>query len=174
MSFSELTKLVTNSAKKIQSDVNSVSKPPSDIIAPVDQPVLPHSLFKSTRGYIEKVVFQINRCYEHTAYDACAVMIRRLIEVLIIESFENHTISSLIKNSNGDYLYLSDLIDKTLVQTQWNLGRNTKSALRRLKSIGDQSAHSRRYNARREYIDDIILDLRCTSEELLYIAGLHK
>lgn len=166
------TKRVSAAAREIQLEINSVLKQPSDIVAPADQPVLPHSMFNSTRGYITKVVFQINSCYLHGAYDACAVMVRRLIEILIIECFEHHNISNQIKNSDGDYLYLSDLIDKTLRQIQWNIGRNTKRSLKRFKNIGDQSAHSRRYNAKREYIDDVILDLRGASEELLYISGL--
>ncbi len=101
-------------------------------------------------------------------------MIRRLIEILIIECFEHHKIASKVKNTNDDYLFLDDLISATLSETAWSLGRNTKAGLRKMKRIGDQSAHSRRYNARREYIDDIIIDLRTVAEELLYIAHLRK
>lgn len=169
----EFTKSILNVSKLINSDINSKLHP-SETKEPTNQPVLPHSLFRNTRGYIEKVVFQINLCYEKTCYDACAVMIRRLVEVLIIECFENKTISSKIKNTNGDYLFLDDLISATLRESLWTLGRNTKAGLYKLKRIGDQSAHSRRYNARREYIDDIIIELRTVSEELLYIASLKK
>lgn len=144
----------------------------SEITPPPDQPVLPHSLFQGTRGYIEKVVFQINRSYTGTSYDACAVMIRRLVEVLIIEAFEYHALTAKILDANGNYCRLEDLVRLALAETSWTLGRNTKSALSKLKTIGDQSAHSRRYNARKEYIDDIIVDLRVSAEELLYLAGL--
>jgi hypothetical protein len=103
------------------------------------------------------------------------VMMRRLVETLIIECFEKHGIADKIKNSaSGDFLYLGDLVDKTLQETTWNLGRNTKQGLPKLKNIGDQSAHNRRYNAHREDVDRVSNDFRVTCEELLYVAGLKK
>ena len=169
---SDIVKAAAVLAREIQGSVRSVMRPPSEVTPPSHEPVLPHSLFANTRGYIEKIVYQINRTYEQTCYDACAVMIRRLVEVLIIEAFEHHHISSKIKNSTGDFLYLQDLVTAALSESTWNLGRNTKGGLTKLKTIGDQSAHSRRYNARRMYIDDVIIDLRTVAEEFLYLAGL--
>ena len=166
-------KSILEATKSIRSDIGTILHP-SETREPINQPVLPHSLFRNTRGYIEQIVFQINRCYEQTCYDACAVMIRRLIEILIIECFEHQGIASKIKNSSDDYLFLDDLITAILRETLWNLGRNTKAGLRKMKRIGDQSAHSRRYNARREYIDDVLIELRTVTEELLYIANLRK
>lgn len=171
---SDAAKAALHLAKVLQSSVAGLVKPPTEVTAPVDQPVLPHSLFTGTRGYIEKTVYQINRCYEHTCYDACAVMIRRLVEILIIETFEHNRIGGKIKNAGGDYLYFGDLVNATLNEKSWTLGRNTKRGLPKLKTIGDLSAHSRRYNARRPYIDGIIVDLRTVVEELLYLAGLRK
>ncbi|MCX5805807.1 MAG: hypothetical protein NT010_07040 [Proteobacteria bacterium] len=99
-------------------------------------------------------------------------MIRRLMEVLIIEAFEHSALAAKILDANGNYSRLEDLVRCTLAENSWTLGRNTKTALSKLKTIGDQSAHSRRYNARKEYIDDIIVDLRVSAEEFLYLAGL--
>ena len=73
----------------------------------------------------------------------------------------------------GDFLFLAELIDKMLQETAWNLGRNTKKALPKLKAIGDQSAHNRRYNAHREDIDKLSTDFRNVCQELLYLAGLN-
>jgi len=167
-----LAKSLQRAASRIQAEAHDALKLPSETQAPADQPVLPHSLFKGTRGYIETVVYQINTTYGSTCYDACAVMIRRLSEVLIIECFEHHGISQSITNLDGDYLYLGELIRLALAEPAWTLSRNTKAGLKKLKTIGDLSAHSRRYNARRQYIDDIIGDLRTVSEELLYLSGL--
>ena len=168
---SEITKSAVSAAKEFQRVAVKIVQPPSETTRPANEPVLPHSLFSNTRGYIEKIVYQINRTYEHTCYDACAVMIRRLVEILIIEAFEHNSISSKIKNPSGDFLYLQDLINAALSES-WSLGRNTKSGLSKLKIIGDQSAHSRRYNAKRKYIDDIIIDLRTVAEEFLYLSGM--
>ncbi|MHC4696698.1 MAG: DUF4145 domain-containing protein [Planctomycetota bacterium] len=116
---------------------------------------------------------QINGCYEKGWFDGCAVMMRRLLETLIIECYETHNMGNAIKDPRtGDFFYLSDLIGKIHKETSWNLGRNTKRALPSLKSIGDQSAHSRRYNAHREDIDRVIPDFRTASQELLYLARL--
>ena len=64
----------------------------------------------------------------------------------------------------------SDLIDRTLSETSWNLGRNVKQALPKLKRIGDFSAHSRRYNAHRSDIDKIAEDLRIVVQELVNLV----
>jgi hypothetical protein len=127
---------------------------------------------QGTRGYIEKVSHQINGCYAKAWYDACAVMLRRLLETLIIECFEAHGIQSKIKDAHGNYLYLRDLIDLTLVETSWNLGRNIRTALPKLKEIGDKSAHSRRYNAHRQDIDGLAKEIRDVVQELLVLANL--
>lgn len=160
-------------AKRIQSEAPVTYVPPSTGTVPRSQNVLPRALATGTRGYIERVVDQINGCYEKGWFDGCSVMMRRLLETLIIECFEKHGIANKIKdNRSGDYFYLSDLISHTLNETSWNLGRNTKKALPAFKAVGDQSAHSRRYNAHREDIDKLLPDFRTACQELLYIAGL--
>jgi hypothetical protein len=116
-------------------------------------------------------VHQINGSYSNGWYDACAVMIRRLIETLIIETFEKHKIADSIKGPSGDFLYLSDLITKALNETTWNLSRNSRHSLPKLKDIGDKSAHSRRYNALRNDIDKTIPDLRVAVQEFVYLSG---
>ena len=160
-------------AKALQADAPKTYVPPSDGTKPETQQVLPHAIVRNTRGYIERVVFQINGCYEKGWFDACAVMMRRLLETLIIEAFEHHKLDAKIKNSaTGDFLFLKDLIDRAVQEPSWNIGRNAKQALPRLKQLGDQSAHSRRYNAHREDIDKASTDFRTVCQELIYLAKL--
>lgn len=134
--------------------------------------VIPMSIIKGTRGYIEKVALQANGCYEYGWFDACAVMIRRVIETLIIECFEYHKIVEKIKDSNGNYFLLKDLINACLNENTWTLGRNTKKALPIIKDIGDLSAHNRRYLANKSDIDKIREGLRVTVEELVHLSKL--
>jgi hypothetical protein len=135
--------------------------------------VLAVSLTRGTRGYIEKIANQINGSYGQGWFDACAVMIRRLLETLIIECFEAYGISQKIKDSRtGDFMFLRDLITATLNEAAWNLGRNTRRALPKLKDIGDKSAHSRRFTATKADIVDIRDDFRVVVQELLYLARL--
>ena len=64
----------------------------------------------------------MNGCFEQGWYDACAVMMRRLLEIAIIEAFEheniaNKIIANKIKDANGDYFQLSDLVGKAIAET---------------------------------------------------------
>lgn len=159
-------------AQQMQAVVPSYVIPPEEGAKPSSQQVLAFSLVNGTRGYIEKLVDQVNGTYEKGWYDSCAVMIRRLVETLLIEAFEHHGIADRIKNRNGDFLYLRDLISAALNENSWNLGRNTRKALPKLKDVGDRSAHSRRYVAHRRDIDKLTDDLRVVVQEFLYLAAL--
>jgi hypothetical protein len=161
-------------AKAISADIATEVGPPEEGVTANTQQVIMMAMVRDTRGYIIKIANQINGAYEHGWYDCCAVMIRRLIETLIIECFENHQIAATIKGPHGDFLYLRDLVEKTVKETNWNLGRNTKAALPKLKDIGDKSAHSRRYVALRGDIQPLISDIRTVVQELLFLSGLKK
>lgn len=156
----------------IQQDCIDVLLPPEAGLNATGQSVVPFALLRGTKGYIERIAHQVNGCYDSGWYDASAVMIRRLLETLIIETFECYGISNNIKNNNGDFYYLSDLIRLTLSETSWNLSRNCKQALPKLKDIGDKSAHSRRFNAIRIDIDRIKGEVRTVVQEFVYLAKL--
>ena len=94
------------------------------------------------------------------------------METLLIETFEHYSLASSVKNASGDFLYLADLTAAALREPAWNLGRKTKQALPRLKDVGDQSAHSRRFVAHREDIDRVQGDFRAVVQELLFLARL--
>jgi hypothetical protein len=168
----DLLKDLLKIAKSVQRTADAYFPPPAEITPTDKYSVIPQFLFKSTRGYLEKIAFQINTSFEHTCYDASAVMIRRLIEILIIETYEHHGIADRIKDSNGEFLRLENLVNRILSESAWNLNRNTKRCLKKVKQLGDLSAHSRRYNTTRPDLDKVIVDLRITTEELLYLAGL--
>jgi len=161
-----------NAAKAIQEEIHRQLGPPDEGLRAQSQRVLPISIVRGTRGYIEKVANQVNGCYEKGWYDACAVMLRRLLETLIIESFEHHGLALKIKNSTGDFFHLRDLINAALNETSWNLSRNCKQSMPRLKDVGDKSAHSRRYNAHRGDIDPLLADVRLVVQEFVYLASL--
>jgi hypothetical protein len=159
-------------ARAIQQDVPRRGRPRDEGGGAESDQVVPKSLVRGTRGYIERVVDQINGAFERGWFDACAVMIRRLVEMVIIEAFESKGIAHKIKTSSGDFLYLSDLIDSAMNEPSWNLGRNTKRALPQLKGVGDRSAHSRRFTAHLRDIEKHIDDLRDVVQEFIYLAGL--
>ena len=158
--------------KAIQQDLLTLKPVPGTKLPLYEQQILPKSLFLDTRGYLVKVVDQINGCYAQGWFDACAVMIRRLLEMLIIECFEKHRLIDRIKTKSGDIVYLDKLINTTLNESNWNLDRTTRRILPEIKNIGNRSAHSRRYNSTKRDIAKVENDLRVAVEELLYLAGL--
>jgi hypothetical protein len=166
-------KNVALAAHAVQAEISSTFGPPEEAVKATNaNSVVPLILFKETRGYLKKIVNQANGSYSQGWFDASAVMVRRLLETLIIEAFEKHGLAAEIQSQGGDFLYLRDMIAKTVACKAWNLSRNTKQALPRLKDVGDKSAHSRRFNAVRNDIDTLKDDLRIVVEELLSLAGM--
>lgn len=159
--------ITLNALKKLEKEVIYVDNKQEEPEIFEKQSVLSLSIVNKTPYYIQMVVNQVNICYEHGAFDACAVMIRKIMETLIIEAFELKGNDAKIKDEKGDFFYLKNLINKFLESNIWNVGRNTKQALPKLKDIGDLSAHNRRYIARKSDIDKIIPDFRVVVEELV-------
>ncbi len=139
---------------------------------PVTEQVLPLSVVRSTRGYFEKIITQANGCFEHQWYDACAVMIRRFTETLIIEVYEHLNRASEIKDRNGEFFAMRDLIQFVTNDASINLGRDTKKSFPLLKELGDRSAHNRRYLATKSDVDKVLPGLRVMADEMLHLAGL--
>jgi hypothetical protein len=139
---------------------------------PAHEGVLPSAVVLNTPSYLQRIVLQVNGCYEQRWYDACSVMIRKLVESLIIEVYEKHDKGAEIKK-DGDYQMLSGLINHMLnTQRYWSLQRETKRELPELKKLGDRAAHNRRYQATKQDIDQIRPGLRVTVDDLLHLAGL--
>jgi hypothetical protein len=157
----------------LKNDESIKYKPPIDIAPSNGQLIIPLALVKGTRGYLVKIVHQINGCYESGWHDACAVMIRRLIEILIIEVYENNKmIDKIIDKGTGYPFFLDTLINIILSDTTWIIGRATKRGLPKIKTLGDKSAHNRRYNAISDDIEKVADDLRDCLDELLHLAHL--
>jgi hypothetical protein len=129
-------------------------------------------LSQARRGYLVTVGRQMNGCFSQGWNDASAVMMRRLLEIAIIEAFEAKEIAAKIKDPNGDYLQLSDLISRALNETRWTLSRNCRKALPALRDAGHNSAHGRYYHARREDLEALRPGCRVAIEEFLHHAGL--
>lgn len=159
-------------ARVLQNTARDTLIPPQEISRPHDEPLLSGSLFRPTLYYIQSTVSQINVTYSNACYDACAVMIRRLLETLIIECFENYHIADQIQDASENYLPLEELVIRVGECKSWQLGRNTKKGLKSLKETGDLAAHSRRYVAHRKDIDGLATALRVSAQELALIAGL--
>lgn len=136
---------------------------------PITEQVISLELFKD--GRLRKLALQINGCYEHQWYDACAVMMRRLSEILIIESYIKQGKADEIKDGNQDFLMLRDLVEIMKNDNSWNLGRDTKPGLSKIKRLGDLSAHNRHFMATKKAIDEVIEYFTEVIPVLLHHAG---
>ena len=110
--------------------------------------------------------------YDMGLYDCCAVMCRRLPETLIIEAYEAKGWADDLKGPDGNYMMFSGLLNRVENESRFTLGRNAINGLRAFKKLGDQSAHDRKFNARKPDIDRVRDGLRDASEPLLHEAGL--
>lgn len=129
-------------------------------------------LGQTRRGYLAIIGRQINGTFEAEFFDACAVMMRRLFEISIIEAFEGKGLANKIKDANGDYLQLSDLVAAALSEPKLPLSRNTKRVLPKLRDNAHLSAHGRSYFAQRADLERIQTDYRVSVEEMLRLSGL--
>jgi len=136
--------------------------------------ILPKPLYENTRGYIDSLSKQINSSYENCIYDGCAVLMRRLLEVLLILSHEANYIEDQIKDPQGDYQSLVSIINNSISSKTLKLSRNTRECLDSFRKIGNLSAHKIYYNAKKKDIRDIATDYRATIEELLYKSNILK
>jgi hypothetical protein len=139
---------------------------------PRTEQVLPMDVVKKTRDNIVQIVLQANGCYENKWFDACAVMIRRLVETLIIEVYESKGRGKEITDHDNNFLMLRELIDKILNASAWTLSRETKQSLPNLKLLGDRSAHNRHYLAKKLDVDKNLPGLRVVVDDLLHLASL--
>ena len=138
---------------------------------------LPEAVWKNTRGYIEQVCRELNGCFRHAYYNAAAVMLRRLLETLIIEAYEHLGREDEIKDGGGNYLMLGDLAERACGENGHkglHLGRDSKKALKEARTIGNWSAHARRFLA---HINDLKKSqdgVRLLAQELIQIGELIK
>ena len=140
------------------SGTSSSSSPPA--------PFMPNDLIEDRHFIMKKVLWEVNRCYDAACYNACAAMIRRLTETLIIEAFEHHGIAGKIKK-DGDYLDFSGLIGMAISESKLGLTRNTKRILTDLKFFGDLGVHNRKALVRKDDIDKLHQATRSAIEEFV-------
>lgn len=137
----------------------------------IDDHVIPSEEFESTRPYLEKIVEQINGCYQFAFYDGCMVMCRRLTESLLISTFEEAGEASAIKR-DGNYVMLGELISTARSGKHIRLPKGIGNILEEIKGAGDAAAHSRAYITKQKDVDDLKLRLRRAVAELMHLANV--
>lgn len=100
-----------------------------------------------------ELVRQANICYEYDLPDACAVLCRRLVEVLLIKSFVAHNQLIAITDKNGDVRGLGTIIGKAKSGDYISLHKDTKKLLEYVYNSGNNAAHSEFYMLKKKDTD---------------------
>jgi hypothetical protein len=154
-------------AFKVQSDLSAeLELPESKALSSSGTEFLPDDIIEAKHYVPKKILWEANRCYDAACYNACAAMLRRLIETLIIGAFEHHGMGDKIKK-DGEYMEFAVLIGKAAAEPALRLGRETKRVLPELKYFGDVGAHSRMILVRRSDLDRLHNQARGAVEELV-------
>jgi hypothetical protein len=137
-----------------------------------DSELLDESKFCGKRPHLDKLIVQINHSYANHCYDACAVLMRRLFEVMLVLSYQALNIDDEIKDSSGaGYIMLDGIVKNAQNNTTLKLSR-IKKEFDTFRKVGNFSAHNITYTAGKKDIDDIKLNYRVMLEELYNKAGL--
>jgi hypothetical protein len=142
--------------------------------AKVNDTVLPSEWVVGTRGYLERLVHQINGSFEFGFLDCCAVLCRRLLESLLIEIYISKGRQHEIQ-SGGVFFGLDKLIAHVVADRTITIGRNSKATMEEIKLIGDTAAHDRAYITQPVDLDEQMrVRYRRIIMELLSISGIKK
>lgn len=134
--------------------------------------LLDETKFCGKRNYLDQLIYQINHTYANNCYDATAVLMRRLFEVMLVLTYQHLGIDDEIKDSSGKcYLMLDSIIKKAKDNKVIKLSR-IKMEFDNFRMVGNFSAHNITYTAGKKDIDDIKINYRVMLEELYNKAGL--
>ncbi|MFD2285797.1 DUF4145 domain-containing protein [Pedobacter petrophilus] len=134
-----------------------------------EETIIPESLVAGTRGYIVILANQINASYYYNIFDGCAILMRRLLEILLIHCYEASGKIEQIKENDG-YKNLNTIINQVISDKPFSLSKDVLDVLHTFRELGNFSAHRIHYNAKRADINNIKLKYRLTIEELLYVT----
>ena len=137
-----------------------------------DSQLIDETKFCGKRQFLDRIIKQINHSYAHNCYDACAVLMRRLFEILLILSYQNLVIDGEIRDtSSSGYLMLEKIVISAKGNSVLKLSR-IKDEFDTFRKVGNFSAHNITYTAFKKDIDDIKLNYRVMLEELYNKTGL--
>jgi len=163
-------KLHARAIQKLSQEIPELSERSEEITS--SGSILPNTLLAGTRGYIVSLGEQINACYEQNISDGCAVLMRRLIEVLLIQTYQHLKIQEKIQSAPDQFKDLKLIIADAISNKDLNLSKGTKDVLDEFRVIGNFSAHKIIYNCRKEEISRVSKEYRAAVEELIYKSGL--
>lgn len=137
-----------------------------------DSELIDEDKFCGKRGYIDSLIQQINHSYAGNCFDAAAVLMRRLFEILLVLSYQTLGIDDEIKTRDGNgYIMLEGIVANAKGNPTLKLSR-VKSHFDDIRNLGNYSAHGITYLCSKKDIDDIRVHYRAALEELFNKANI--
>ena len=128
--------------------------------------------FCGKQPYLDRLVWQINSCYGSNCYDACAVLMRRLFEVLLVLTYQNKGAESDITRPDGTHKMLEGIVKDARQNPKLGIPSRISNNYDAFRDVGNYSAHSITYTAGKLDIDKIAREYRVMLEDLYTRAGL--
>ena len=128
--------------------------------------------FCGKRPFLTRLIQQINFTYGNNCYDACAVLMRRLFEVLLVLSYQNKGIEADITRPDGSHKMLESIVKDAAQNKVLGVPARISKNFDSFREVGNNSAHSITYTAGKLDIDNILRDYRVMMEDLYNRAGL--
>jgi len=133
--------------------------------------VLPEERFCGRRDALDRLIYQINATYREEAFDACAAVMRRLMESLLIISFQANGIENEIRGTGRDYVNYDELVRKAAGSSVLNLsGKGIDITM--VARIGDYSGKGPMYTFGANEINAVRTGYRNILETLYEVAKL--
>lgn len=137
-----------------------------------NESILPNAVVEGLSPNIQSLCKQINASYEHNLYDCTAVIMRRLLEGLLVLSYQNNGLEADITEKSGRHFSLDKIIKNAEQNPNLSLSSNTRKDMNLFRELGNYSAHKIWFNSTQKDIEPHILKYRAIIEELIYKAGL--
>jgi hypothetical protein len=135
---------------------------------PTDQFVA-SDLFEKCGHYIKNTVTQINGCWNHGYLEACAVMIRRLLQLLITDLYVSRGWGKELKDPHtNDYLGLKAIVNKVKGDARFGFDKRMGKWLDELKELGDIGAHDHTIRVRKHDLSTRREAVRYACERLIF------
>ena len=135
--------------------------------------IIPNTITNGLPKPIKSLAWQINASFENHLFDCCAVVMRRLMEVLLVLTYQNYEIESEIMDSSGNrHIALEKIINNAIQNTKLSLSANARKDMHLFRDLGNYSAHKIWYNCTQQDIQSNAMKYRVLIEELIYKSGL--
>lgn len=128
--------------------------------------------FCKKKSYLDRLIQQINCCYGNHCYDACAVLMRRLFEVLLVLTYQNKGAEADICNADGSHKMLEAIVKDAVQNKKLGIPTRISKNFDAFREVGNNSAHSITYTAGVLDVDKIARDYRVMMEDLYNRSGL--